>query len=207
MDKGFVYVLISNNCEHIKIGLTMKPPFMRIREINQSENYASYGPWELSDFREVYDCALVERKMHMKFDDRRAKIDTAAEELFAVPPSEARRALETLEPELLVRQEAADRMFIDKDFALYIGKLFTFTGLPAWLSIQGAWTFSLFPATGSGRYFTINIGRHEVAFSTLRQGKTKLPVHSIVMDRLIYDFEDVRRWLKLKFPLQIPSKA
>ena len=195
MAQGFVYVLISNNSEHIKIGLTVKPPFMRIREINQSDNYASHGPWELSDFREVYDCSFVERKMHRMFDDRRAKIDTGAEELFSVAPAEARRALESLEPELLVRQEAADRMFVDKDFALYIGKLFAFTGLPAWLNIQGTWTFSLFPSTGGGRYFTINIGRHEVAFSTLSQGVNKFPTHSIVLDKLIYDFDDVQRWL------------
>src|SRR5260370_42463827 len=34
------------------------------------------------------------------------------------------------------------------------------------LDIQGAWTLSVLPRTNGGRWFTVNISPHEVAFST-----------------------------------------
>lgn len=198
MAEGFVYVLISANCEYLKIGLTEKPPLMRVREINQSDNYGATGPWELSDFRQVRNCRHVERLLHAKFELNHVRIDTGADELFRVSPAEARRALEQLEPTLLVRQDLVDRLFVDRDFALYLEKLFAFTGLPAWLSIQGAWTFSLYPGTSGGRYFTINIGTHEVAFTSLPRQTADTPEHCIVMDKLIYDFPEIVSWVKAR---------
>ncbi len=85
-------------------------------------------------------------------------------------------------------------MFQDDNFSGYILQLFSFTGLMNWLDIQGAWTFVLFPMTGGGRYFTINIGPHEVAFSTLSK-KAEEPLHMILMDRLILDFQAVKDWV------------
>jgi hypothetical protein len=87
-------------------------------------------------------------------------------------------------------------MFQDTEFSTFIMRLFAFTGLLNWIDIQGAWTFVLFPNTGGGRYFTINVGPHEVAFSTLPRGHAGKPMHGIVMDRLIYDFPQALQWAK-----------
>lgn len=54
---------------------------------------------------------------------------------------------------------------------------------------------SLFPRTAGGRYYTINIGSHEVAFSTLDVDGER-PWHMLYMDRLIRDFRGVVRWVK-----------
>ena len=81
-------------------------------------------------------------------------------------------------------------MFQDTSFSSYIINLFKFTGLLNWLNIQGAWTFVLFPSTAGGRYFTINIGPHEVAFSSL--GSKSFPqLNMILVDRLILDYSEV----------------
>jgi hypothetical protein len=82
---------------------------------------------------------------------------------------------------------------------------FYFTGLMNWLDIQGAWTFVLFPGTNGGRYFTINIGPHEVAFSTLKRKSTE-SIHMILMDKLILDFKDVKNWVK-KYKGNIEEEA
>ena len=89
-------------------------------------------------------------------------------------------------------------MFQDTEFSTFILRFFSFTGLLNWIDIQGAWTFVLFPNTVGGRYFTINIGGHEVAYSTLPRDAPNKPVHAIVMDRLIYDFPNVVRWAKAR---------
>lgn len=74
-------------------------------------------------------------------------------------------------------------------------ELFRLTGLVNFLKMQGAWTFTLFPSTNGSRYFTLNIGTHEVAFSTAEAGSTE-PTHMIHMDRLIRDFKEVKSWIK-----------
>lgn len=196
MPEGFVYVLVSANSEFVKIGRTEKTPFHRLREINFDDNYAGSGPWALSDFRQVHDCVVVETLLHRRFGDKRVQIDTSADELFAIAPVEASRALEALEPDHLVKSASIDQMTGDRDFSLYIKKLFSFSGLPAWLNIQGAWVFALYPSTGGGRYFTLNVGPHEVAFTTIPYGAPRAPMHMIVVDRLIYDFPQVRQWVE-----------
>ena len=103
--------------------------------------------------------------------------------------------LNVIDPAKIIKKPKIDRMFHDQEFSDYILKLFRFTGLMNWLDIQGSWTFVLFPKTVSGRYFTINIGRHEVAFSTLSE-KNEVPIHMILMDKLILDFEKVRKWIR-----------
>lgn len=85
-------------------------------------------------------------------------------------------------------------MFQDESFSKYILELFQFTGLLNWIDIQGAWTFVLFPSTGKGRYFTINIGPHEVAFSTLPSKEIE-QINMILVDRLIFDYSDVINWI------------
>ena len=183
MADGYVYVLVSANSEYVKIGKTEKHPYLRLKEINCSENYVESGPWDVSDFRQVRDCQAVETLLHHRFQDRRVHFDAGADELFAIAPVEARRALDAIEPAMLSRRDIVDRLTGDRDFSLYITKLFAFSGLPAWLNIQGAWTFALYPSTGRGRFFTLNIGNHEVAFSTLAHTYDAHPVHMLVVDR------------------------
>ncbi len=196
MAEGFVYVLVSANSEYVKIGRTEKTPFHRVREINFSDNYADSGPWDISDFRQVRDCGLVEAQLHRQFNDQRARIGTSADELFAVAPVEARRALEGIDQAMLIGADTVDRMTGDRNFSMYVKKLFSFTGMPAWLNIQGAWVFTLYPSTVGGRFFTLNIGRHEVAYSTLPKGQPRAPEHMIVVDELINDFPGIGRWVE-----------
>ena len=100
-----------------------------------------------------------------------------------------------LNPAEIVCKPKIDRMFQDEDFLSYITRLFKFTGLVHWIEMQGIWTFSLFPATNGGRYFTLNIGSHEVAFSTL--GRKDAPQRNLlVTDSLILDFPEVKKWIK-----------
>jgi len=66
MPQGFVYILISPNSDHIKIGRTERPISERLRGVNGGEAYAPHGPWELSDFVHVTDCALVETAFSRK---------------------------------------------------------------------------------------------------------------------------------------------
>jgi hypothetical protein len=107
-------------------------------------------------------------------------------------------ALNELDPQLIVKRPVVDRLFQDVEFSDFILRLFVFTGLLNWIELQGAWTLVLFPRTGGGRYFTINIGSHEVAYSSLPRGEVHKPVHAIVMDRLIYDFPKVASWVKAR---------
>ena len=192
---GHVYILVSPRSEHIKIGGSDYPPLKRIREINSTEPYKSLGPWSLADFRQVVDWKKVEAFLHYSF---RSKLITQIEgqkELFSITAQEASIKLNELDPIDIVKKPKIDRMFQDEEFSGYILQLFKFTGLMNWLDIQGAWTFVLFPMTNGGRYFTLNIGSHEVAFSTLSK-KDKKPVHMILMDRLILDFEVVKNWVR-----------
>lgn len=193
---GHIYVLVSPKSEFVKIGGTDFPPNKRIREINGAPPYRELGPWHLADFRQVTDWRKVEAHLHYAFRSLLVMEVSGQKELFRVAPQIVSAKLSGLDPELILKRPTIDRMFQDADFANYLLKLFAFTGLLNWLDIQGAWTFVLFPNTAGGRYFTINIGRHEVAFSQLPDNALANPWHSIIMDRLIYDFAEVRDWLK-----------
>jgi hypothetical protein len=192
---GHVYVLVSPKTELVKIGGTDFPPLKRIREINGSPPYRELGPWSLADFRQVADWRKVEAFLHYAFRSRLDVEVSGAKELFRVAPQVVSSKLNEIEPDQIIKRPTIDRMFQDTEFSTYIMRLFAFTGLLNWLDIQGAWTFVLFPSTGRGRYFTINIGPHEVAFSALPQAGSGKPIHAIVMDRLIYDFPDVTDWV------------
>jgi hypothetical protein len=192
---GYVYILSSPNCDCIKIGGTDYPPLKRIKEINNSEPYKSIGPWSLCDFRQVNDWRKVEYNLHYEF---RSKLNIDIEqqkELFHITIFEASKSLNELDPELIIGKPKVDRLFQDESFLEYLVDLFRFTGILHWLEIQGMWTFVLFPSTAGGRYFTLNIGPHEVAFSTLPK-KDEPQQNMILVDKLIFDFGEVINWIK-----------
>jgi hypothetical protein len=54
--------------------------------------------------------------------------------------------------------------------------------------------FCIISSTSGGRYFTLNIGPHEVAFSILPR-KDEVQLNMILVDRLIFDFGDVINWI------------
>src|SRR5882724_7884382 len=166
--QGFVYILVSPNSSHIKIGGTERPITERLRGINGTESYAGHGPWELSDFLHVTDWRLVEGGMHRHFVERNVRDVAGTRELFSVPPHEARTILRQTDVALRVDHEKTDKIFKNRNLGLYLFKLFQLSGLYGSLDIQGAWTLSLLPKTKGGRWFTLNIGPHEVAFSTLK---------------------------------------
>ena len=192
--EGHVYVLTSPVCEYIKIGGTDYAPLKRIREINISEPYKSLGPWSLHDFRQVTHWRKVESSLHYTFRSKLVKSIGRQKELFAVSPVLASEHLEAIDEALLLRKPRVDRMFQDTEFSSFLARLFRFTGILNWLDLQGAWTLSLFPGTGGGRYYTLNIGPHEVAFATI-PSNSSLSVHMIHMDRLVHDFKEVSSWV------------
>lgn len=193
--RGYVYVLQSARCDCIKIGGTDYPPLKRIKEINATEPYKSFGIWTLADFRQVEDWRAAEHSLHYRF---RSALNTDIKnqrELFRLSVAEASKALSELNPDEIVCKPKIDRMFQDEDFLAYIVRLFRFTGLVHWIEQQGIWTFALFPSTNGGRYFTLSIGTHEVAFSTLAK-KDAPQTNMLVADSMILDFPAVRKWIK-----------
>jgi hypothetical protein len=52
----------------------------------------------------------------------------------------------------------------------------------------------LLPKTNGGRWFTLNIGSHEVAFSTKNAVGEKVR-HFVVLDRLILDYPETIIWI------------
>ena len=193
--EGHVYVLVSPVCEYVKIGGTDYAPLKRIREINSCPPYKSLGPWALHDFRQVADWRKVEYAFHYAFRSKLVKSITGQKELFAISRVAASRHLEAIDDSVVLKKPKIDRMFQDNEFAKFLGKLFRITGILNWLDFQGAWTFSLFPATNGGRYYSLNIGPHEVAFAAVSAGG-KAPGHMIYMDSLIYDFKRTVRWVE-----------
>jgi hypothetical protein len=192
---GFIYILTSSNIEYIKIGGTEYPPLKRIKEINATEPYKSLGPWTLGDFRQVSDWKKVEYDLHYIFRNKLVRNIEGQKELFSISLGEASLKLTEIDPQKIIGKPKVDRMFQDEQFYKYLTKLFNLTGLLHWLDIQGTWTFALFPRTNGGRYFTINIGPHEVAFSTLKKRKVNIN-HMLLMDTSIFDFEAVSFWIK-----------
>ena len=192
--QGFVYILISPNSSHIKIGGTERPISERLEGINRAESYAEHGPWELSDFLHVTDWRVVESGMHRHFQDRNVRDISGTRELFAVPPHEARTRLRLTDVALRVDHEKTATIFKNRSLGLYLYKLFQLSGLYGSLDIQGAWTLSLLPKTNGGRWFTLNIGPHEVAFSTFKPIDGKFE-HYLVLDRLILDYPETIIWI------------
>lgn len=193
--QGYVYILASKNCECIKIGGSDYPPLKRIKEINITEPYKSLGKWELADFRQVTNWRKVEYQLHYMFRSKLNRQQKNQKELFYLSIKEASDALNKVDESLIINKPKVDRMFNDKQLFNYLQQLFIFSGLTHWLEYQGIWSFVLFPATSGGRYFTLSIGAHEVAFSTLNK-QDNLSEHMILVDRLILDFPNVVYWIK-----------
>jgi len=116
-------------------------------------------------------------------------------ELFAVNPHQAAVHLDDITPNTIIDKPKIDRMFMDTSFRDYLSSLFVFVGLEHWLDLQGGWTLSIFTSTGGGRYFTINIAKHEVAFSTLPK-KERGQWNMLYMDSLIFDFDETVQWVE-----------
>jgi hypothetical protein len=192
--QGFVYILVSPNSSYIKIGGTERPISERLRGINGSESYADHGPWELSDFLHVTDWRLVEGGLHRHFGGKKVRDIAGTRELFSVPPHEARTRLRLTDRALRVGHEKTEQIFRNRDVPLYLFKLFQLSGLYGSLDVQGAWTLSLLPKTAGGRWFTLNIGTHEVAFSTFKPIDGKFE-HYLVLDRLILDYPETIIWI------------
>jgi hypothetical protein len=131
--------------------------------------------------------------MHRHFKERNVRAPSA-NELFSVPPHEARKRLRQTSPTLRVDHEKTDALLKNRDVKLFLFRLFEITGLFGNLDIQGAWTLSSMPKTNGGRWFTLNIGSHEVAFSTLKSIDGQYS-HFLVMDRLILNYPETILWL------------
>jgi hypothetical protein len=195
---GHVYILTSPNCEHVKIGGTDFPPMKRIREINAALPYGELGPWGLYDFRQVADWRKVEAFLHNAFRSHLVTKTPGQKELFGIAPQRVAAYLDEIDPAQIVSKPKVDRLFQDAVFSEFLLTFFRFTGLMNWLHLQGSWVFVLFPSTSGGRYFTLNIGRHEVAFCALPRGDASDFTHMMIMDRLIYDFPDVIAWVEAR---------
>lgn len=192
---GYVYILTSKNCDSVKIGGSDYPPIKRIKEINQTEPYKKLGKWELADFRQVNNWRKVEHYLHYRFRSCLNTNQANQKELFYLSVKEASDALNDLDENLIIYKPKVDRMFQDEYLCSYLKNLFILSGLVHWLEYQGVWTFSLFPSTNGGRYFTLNIGSHEVAFSTLNKKNTQ-STHMILLDKLILDFPETISWIE-----------
>src|SRR5437762_13823526 len=93
MAQGFVYILVSPNSDFIKIGGTERPISERLQGITGTLSYADHGPWQLSDFLHVTDWRLVEGGLHRHFKKNNIRSIPGTQELFDVPPYEARERL------------------------------------------------------------------------------------------------------------------
>lgn len=192
---GYVYVLRSSNCDLIKIGGSDYPPGKRIKEINTAEPYRSLGPWELKDFRQVKNWRKIESELHFIFRDHRDYEIESQRELFRIDPLKASEELHNKSLRYSTRINETRRLFQHEQFYEFIIMLFKYTGLRNFLDLQGSWTFRLFPQTSRGRFYTINIGNHEVAFASMaRPGEPS--IHMIYMDQMIRDFREPMTWLK-----------
>jgi hypothetical protein len=193
MAQGFVYVLISPNSNHIKIGGTERPISERLRGINGTQAYSDHGPWELSDFLHVTDWRLVEGEMHRHFRKHNVPI-AGTHELFSTPPHEAREKLQSTNLALRIGHEKTSDLFANRSVWLFLFRLFELSGLFGNLDIQGSWTLSVLPKTNGGRWFTVNIGPHEVAF-TVRKPIGGQFTHFLVLDRLILEYPETIIWI------------
>jgi hypothetical protein len=180
----------------VKIGGTDHPPMKRLREINGSSPYREHGPWGLHDFRQVSDWRKVEAFLHFAFRSHLVSDIPGQRELFSVAPQRVAACLEEVDPALIVSRPKVDRLFQDSGFSAFLMTFFRFTGLMNWLHLQGSWVFVLFPGTSGGRYYTLSIGRHEVAFCSLPDAGEAESCHMILVDRLIYDYPEVIAWVE-----------
>lgn len=205
MANGYVYALKSNNCPYLKIGRTNTLPNRRLRELNSHEHYGALGPWEIVTYLEVTDDIAVETFLHRSLREKRRDAFRPCSELFEISPATALEKFDAI-PKAQVRGfDKVARLYNTDNLYEFLRALFRATGLENFKSAQGAWTFSLFPSTSGGRYFTINIDRHEVAYALLPKGG-KPATFCFVMDSLVWSYKDFKRWIKAHNGREIDSK-
>ncbi|GAA4737229.1 GIY-YIG nuclease family protein [Gordonia alkaliphila] len=194
---GYIYVLTSPNCSSLKIGRTEKLPPHRLREINQTPAYQAHGPWSIADIVQVSDVVAVESRIHRAIRSRHNSSIEHQNELFEISLAEARSLLRTVPATAEIDgYPKLERCFFDAAHAAYLDALYASAGLSNFVADQGAWTLTLFTTTAGGRFFTMNIGPHEVAYSsTPARGETRHP-NRLVVDKLIQDFPEVERWAR-----------
>ena len=181
---GYVYALRSEISCFVKIGMTVAAPMMRLRGIIGTPHYAAVGPWHIVECRAVLDAEAEERALHRRFEAARVTSVPRAKELFDIDLADALAALQEIPPERCLDGPRLSQFREDHDLRVYLAALFRVSGREHFADIQGAWTLSLYPSTMGGRYFTLNIDRHEVAFSTLAKAD-RPAVHMLVTDALV----------------------
>ena len=196
---GWIYALRSDNSSSIKIGRTSTTPFQRLRELNAHEVYGPLGPWQHLHLKQVRDTIAVETALHRKLSAFRSQAFGSARELFDISPQRARLELDAIPQADLTAPVPLNKLQLDPPFLHYLRSLFEYAGLENFKEIQEAWIFSLFPKTAGGRFFTLNIDRHEVAYSAPIVGEPDLVHHIIVVDRLAKRDRELKRWLKQNF--------
>jgi hypothetical protein len=181
MKEGWVYVLGSDTHPFHKIGITTTSPAQRVKEINRDSTYGPFGPWYEIDVRKVRNVTEVETSLHRQLQERRSLRIPRAREVFEITKDEARAALSTIPESDLADSVPIQRLMVEPDLIDYLMALFKNSGLENFRDIQESWTFSLFPKTAGGRFFTLNIDRHEVAFAK-PVNDSELHYFSIVVD-------------------------
>lgn len=185
---GFIYALQSDNCDCLKIGRTDTAPGQRLTQINSSANYGPLGPWRQITSIKVADTSTVERSIHQQLTSFRSTAYPRCSELFSLTPEAVRHALAKVPQSYRPDGVKIAKLDVDQPFLNYLLRMFEVTGLENFMDQQEAWTFSLYPSTNGGRYFTLNIGKHEVAFSTPlvnNDGSPNKIEHMIYCDSLV----------------------
>lgn len=195
MKEGWVYVLGSDTHPFHKIGLTTTSPAQRIKEINRNSNYAPFGPWYEIDVRKVRNVTEVETSLHRQLQKKRSLLIPNAREVFEINKDEARAALSSIPQSDLADAVPIQKLVIEPDFIDFLMALFKNSGLENFRDIQESWTFSLFPKTAGGRFFTLNIDRHEVAFAQ-RIADSDIHNFSVVVDGSVGRDRDFKQKLK-----------
>jgi len=196
---GWIYALRSDQTPLVKIGLTTTSPFQRIKEINASENYGPFRPWHQIHLKQVKDTRTIETTLHRRLAKHRSSLVANARELFAISPEQAREALELIPDADLAAPTPVNKLRLRSDFISYLTALFQYSGLQNYRHLQESWTFSLFPTTSGGRFFTLNIDRHEVAFSQPIREEPDFVFHAIVADQMVTKDRALKDWLKKNY--------
>lgn len=185
---GFVYALQSDNCDFLKVGMTNVSPGKRLAEINSSKNYGPLGPWRQITSILVVDARTVELGLHRQFKDVQCTSHAGCVELFSVTPDAVRQEFANVPLSYKPDGINIEKLNVDQPFLKFLIRLFEVSGLENFMDQQEAWTFTLYPSTAGGRYFTLNIGKHEVAFSRPIRGKNgdeDSAHHMIFVDELV----------------------
>jgi hypothetical protein len=146
--------------------------------------------------QQVKDTKTIEAALHRRLADKRSNTIAATRELFSISPAEARKELDSIPDADLAAPTPVNELAIQPDFISYLTALFQYSGLRNFRHLQEAWTFSLFPSTSGGRHFTLNIDRHEVAYSQQIPEDKEYTFHALVVDQMVTKDKALKKWLK-----------